>query len=143
MAGLSRPALYLVYCGKGEVFEAVIDWFVERTLAEIHATLDGIAAATGRRPVGWLGAGTAETWNTLDHLVAELFQHFDRAHCDQSVVVDVQEGFRPYASFAGVADACAKLIQAARILDVPRVVSEQYPKGLGHTAPARRMALRI
>ena len=51
------------------------------------------------------------------------------------VVVDVQEGFRPYESFAGVADACGKLLHAARILDVPRVVSEQYPKGLGHTAP--------
>jgi len=51
------------------------------------------------------------------------------------VVVDVQEGFRPYASFAGVAQACAKLLRAARILDVPRVISEQYPQGLGHTAP--------
>lgn len=51
------------------------------------------------------------------------------------VVVDVQEGFRPYASFAGVAEACATLLRAARVLDVPRVVSEQYPKGLGHTAP--------
>jgi nicotinamidase-related amidase len=51
------------------------------------------------------------------------------------VVVDVQEGFRPYESFAGVADACAKLVQAARILDLPTTVSEQYPKGLGHTAP--------
>ena len=39
-AGLSRPALYLIYPGKAEVFEAVIDWFVERTLIEIQATLD-------------------------------------------------------------------------------------------------------
>jgi nicotinamidase-related amidase len=51
------------------------------------------------------------------------------------VVVDVQEGFRSYASFAGVAGACAKLVRAARLLGVPAIVSEQYPKGLGHTAP--------
>lgn len=51
------------------------------------------------------------------------------------VVVDVQEGFRSYATFEAVASACAKLLQGARILHLPRLVSEQYPKGLGHTAP--------
>jgi nicotinamidase-related amidase len=51
------------------------------------------------------------------------------------VVVDVQEGFRSYPAFAGVAAACAKLIAAARILGLPTLVSEQYPKGLGPSAP--------
>jgi nicotinamidase-related amidase len=51
------------------------------------------------------------------------------------IVVDVQEGFRSYASFDAVAQACSKLVRAGRILGVPRIVSEQYPKGLGHTAP--------
>ncbi len=51
------------------------------------------------------------------------------------VVVDVQEGFRPYASFASVAQSCAKLLAAARILGLPAIVSEQYPKGLGQSAP--------
>jgi len=51
------------------------------------------------------------------------------------VVVDVQEGFRSYPAFAGVAESCGKLVQAARILDLPRLASEQYPKGLGHTVP--------
>jgi nicotinamidase-related amidase len=51
------------------------------------------------------------------------------------VVVDVQEGFRPYDSFEHVARSCGKLVEGARILGVPVVATEQYPKGLGHTAP--------
>jgi nicotinamidase-related amidase len=49
------------------------------------------------------------------------------------VLIDVQEGFRPYDVFASVAHGCAKLVEAARVLDVPIIVTEQYPKGLGAT----------
>jgi allantoinase len=43
----------------------------EQERAAIHDTLETIARTTGRKPAGWLGAGLAETWNTLDHLIAE------------------------------------------------------------------------
>jgi nicotinamidase-related amidase len=51
------------------------------------------------------------------------------------LVVDVQEGFRSYGCFTDVAAACAKLVAAARILELRTLVSEQYPKGLGPSAP--------
>jgi len=49
------------------------------------------------------------------------------------VLIDVQEGFRGYETFGPVAAACAKLLRGARILGLPRIVTEQYPKGLGAT----------
>ena len=52
------------------------------------------------------------------------------------VVVDVQEGFRrAIPDFERVAKATATLIAGAEALDVPVVITEQYPKGLGKTAP--------
>lgn len=52
------------------------------------------------------------------------------------VVIDVQQGFSSYETFDSVAVACGKLLAAARILELRRIVSEQYPKGLGHTTAA-------
>ena len=50
------------------------------------------------------------------------------------VVVDVQEGFRPVIDrFDDVVGATARLVQGARVLGLPVVVTEQYPKGLGET----------
>ncbi len=43
----------------------------EQERGAIHETLETIARTTGKKPAGWLGAGLAETWNTLDHLMAE------------------------------------------------------------------------
>jgi nicotinamidase-related amidase len=52
------------------------------------------------------------------------------------VVVDAQEAFRPAVmDFDRVVKNVATLVQGARILDVPVLVTEQYPKGLGETVP--------
>ena len=52
------------------------------------------------------------------------------------VVVDVQEAFRrSVPNFDQVAHGAAILVQAAREVGVPIVVTEQYPKGLGDTVP--------
>jgi nicotinamidase-related amidase len=50
------------------------------------------------------------------------------------VVVDVQDGFRSYDTFADIAAACGRLVQGAGILELPVLATEQYPKGLRHTA---------
>ncbi|HWI73552.1 MAG TPA: isochorismatase family protein [Baekduia sp.] len=50
------------------------------------------------------------------------------------VVVDVQDGFRSYGTFGDVAAACGRLVEGAGILGVPVIATEQYPKGLQHTA---------
>jgi nicotinamidase-related amidase len=52
------------------------------------------------------------------------------------VVVDVQEAFRgAVGEFDAVAHNAAVLVQGARILGVPVLVTEQYPRGLGETVP--------
>ena len=49
-------------------------------------------------------------------------------------VCDVQERFRSVIhGFAAVADTSRRLSQAAAELKLPTVVTEQYPKALGHT----------
>jgi nicotinamidase-related amidase len=48
----------------------------------------------------------------------------------------MQEAFRTrIPDFSKVAERIALMVQAAKLLHVPIIVTEQYPKGLGHTAP--------
>jgi nicotinamidase-related amidase len=58
------------------------------------------------------------------------------------VVVDVQEGFRrAVPEFEDVAHASATLARGAGATGVPVLITEQYPKGLGETAPEVAKAL--
>ncbi len=58
------------------------------------------------------------------------------------VVIDMQNDFGASISdFVEVAARVALVAHAARLLAVPVVVTEQYPKGLGHTAAEIRAVL--
>jgi nicotinamidase-related amidase len=55
------------------------------------------------------------------------------------LVVDVQEKLASAVSEpAAVVRNCGILLQAAARLEVPTLLSEQYPQGLGHTVPELR-----
>ena len=50
-------------------------------------------------------------------------------------IIDMQEAFRDkIADFTETAERIAVMVRAAKLLDLPVLVTEQYPKGLGHTA---------
>ena len=52
------------------------------------------------------------------------------------LIVDVQEKLLPAIPVAAeLTENCRMLIQAARVLQVPVFATEQYPRGLGGTAP--------
>jgi nicotinamidase-related amidase len=52
------------------------------------------------------------------------------------VLIDLQEGYRAALhAWERVLAACRLLVDGAAILGVPLLVTEQYPRGLGHTAP--------
>ena len=60
----------------------------ERT--SILRALDTIEKASGQRPKGWLGAGLAETWHTLDHLCEGGVRYVcDWVNDDQPYTMDV------------------------------------------------------
>lgn len=57
-----------------------------------------------------------------------------RADLAALVVIDLQEGFRPIIpDFDETAERVSRLMEAARLLGIPTIVTEQYPKGLKHT----------
>ncbi len=65
---------------------------------------------------------------------------------DQSalLLIDIQEKLSPYVMKAeALLQRCLWLGQLANTLNVPLIVSEQYPKGLGQTMPVLREELGL
>lgn len=58
------------------------------------------------------------------------------------LVIDVQERFRPVMDdFETMVAGCARLVRTFRALELPVLVTEQYPRGLGRTVPELLEAL--
>jgi nicotinamidase-related amidase len=58
------------------------------------------------------------------------------------LIIDMQEAFRAsIQDFAELANRIAVAVKGARLLKLPIIVTEQYPKGLGHTAAEVLQAL--
>jgi peptidoglycan/xylan/chitin deacetylase (PgdA/CDA1 family) len=67
----------------------------EEERPSIARALAKIAALSGRKPVGWLGAGLAETWNTLDYLADEGCLYIaDWVSDDQPFFITLDDGRR-------------------------------------------------
>src|SRR5215210_3886383 len=73
-------------------------------------------------------------------------QHQNTLDAKQTVlaIIDMQESFRSVISdFAETAARIALVAHAARLLNIPVIVTEQYPKGLGHTANEIKAVLPV
>ncbi|KDD75982.1 isochorismatase [Helicosporidium sp. ATCC 50920] len=67
---------------------------------------------------------------------ADVKRDVGRLQADEAVlfVCDVQERFRSMIhNFTAVVDTTNRLIRGAQLLDIPVIVTEQYPKALGRT----------
>jgi peptidoglycan/xylan/chitin deacetylase (PgdA/CDA1 family) len=65
----------------------------EEEKPSIARTLSKIAALSGKKPAGWLGAGLAETWHTLDYLADEGVQYVaDWVSDDQPFFITLDDG---------------------------------------------------
>lgn len=49
------------------------------------------------------------------------------------LIIDIQEKLLSAVYDKNISDAASKLVQAAKILNIPTIITEQYPKGLGET----------
>jgi hypothetical protein len=95
--------------------------------------IDRIEAASGKQPVGWLGDGLAQTWNTLDYLAEAGIRYVcGWVNDDQPYLFDI--GNPPLVS----------LPYSVQTNDVPAYFRDEGvgPRIRGDAAPPIRHALR-
>jgi len=79
-AAVSAGWEFMGHCETNAMRLNEMDPYVEKQ--SIHKTLDRIGKAAGTKTVGWLGAGLAETWNTLDFMIDEGVRYIADWTCD-------------------------------------------------------------
>src|SRR5262245_18543037 len=100
----------------------------ERERDSIRATLARIELATGARPEGWLGAGVAETWNTLDYLIEAGVRYVADWTCDD-LPFRMNVGGKTITSIPytlQASDSCQHYNQKATADEFERVLIRQF-----------------
>ena len=72
-------------------------------------------------------------------------KHEKQITLDQSLllVIDLQDAFTPHiAGYSQIIQRTRIAIEGMRLLNIPIMVTEQYPKGLGHTVTELRQTLK-
>ena len=111
------------------------------TILEVFSRIE---AATGTRPVGWLGPGLAETWNTLDYLVEAGCRYVcDWVNDDQPYLMDVGGNrlvYLPYSFDANDSPVIARYKYTP--LEFERIIRDQFDVLYGEgTESGRVMAI--
>jgi allantoinase len=105
----------------------------------VRATIDRIEAASGKRPVGWLGAGLAETWNTLDYLAEAGIRYVcDWVNDDQPYLFEI--GNPPLVSLpysVQTNDVPAYFEMKVSVPEFEAMLRRQFDTPRGRNDPAR------
>lgn len=84
----------------------------------IHNCLERLERATGKKPVGWLGSGLTETWNTLDHLADEgMLYVSDWVNDDQPYLMNVDGKRLVYLPYSYEINDAAQINHRDRSID--------------------------
>ena len=94
----------------------------------IRYCIERVTRATGKRPTGWLSSAMDETWNTLDHLVAEKVRYVtDWVNDDQPYRMQAGGGEIVYLPYSYETNDNAQIVSRfASIDDFERMITRTF-----------------